>query len=156
MIKLYRIKQHVYGYMFTHELTCQSKILFLMASLLKVVNLFIFCHFLYEISQSSHQTRLLQLENLFYSIAKHNTADLELFTYHGEIMVYGFQIQPTNHGLNLQTTLCITAAFLHGVLVLSSVEHQLQGQTCSFIAEQQRFKRLVSILCQITGKLFSL
>ena len=142
--------------MFTYELTRQSKILFLKVSFLKVVNLFIFCHFFYEISQCSHQTRLLQLENLFYSIAKHNTADLELFTYHGEIMVFGFQIQPTNHGLNLQTTRCITAAFLHRALVLSSVEHQLQRQAWSFIAEQQRFKRLVSILYQITSKLFSL
>ena len=71
-------------------------------------------------------------------------------------MVFGFYIQPTNHGLNLQTTLCITAAFLHRALVLSSVEHQLQGQTWSFIAEQQRFKQLVSILYQITSKLYSL
>ena len=61
-----------------------------MVSFLKVVNLFIFCHFFNEISQCSHQTRLLQLENLFYSTAKHNTVDLELFTYHGEIMVFGF------------------------------------------------------------------
>ena len=88
---------------------------------------------------------LLPLENLFYSIAKHSTVALKLFTYHGKIMMFGSWIHLTNLGLSLQIILYIIVAFLHRALALSYVEQQLQELHSLFTAGQQMFKQLVCI-----------